>query len=205
MIKLDMDAYPRRSHFDYFAAFANPYVGVTVNVDITEFLAKTKRDGLPFFLTFLWHAAKSANCVSEFRRRILDGGIVEFESCNTSHTVAKPDGTYAYCTLECQKPLEKFIPYAKEKQLACASCGSIDEDAVEALSLLFISTVPWLSYASLVQPTPTSADSNPRITWGRYFEQNGKMLMPVSVLCNHALVDGVHISKFYSQLTDSIN
>lgn len=205
MKKLDMETYPRRAHFDYFKSLANPYVGVTANVDITDFLAKTKRDGQPFFLTFLWHAAKSANAVSEFRLRILDGAIVEFDNCPTSHTVAKPDGTYAYCTLDCKKPLDEFIPYAKEKQLACASCGNIDEDAAEALGCLFISTMPWLSYTALVQPTPTPADSNPRITWGGYFEQNGRMLMPVSVLCNHALVDGVHISKFYSRLTDSIN
>lgn len=205
MKKLDMEVYPRKAHFDYFKTLANPYVGTTVNVDVTNFLAKIKRDGLPFFLTFLWHAARSANAIPEFRRRVLNGDIVEFDNCLTSHTVAKPDGTYAYCTLECAKPLDEFIPYAKEKQLTCASCGNIDEDAAEALGFFFISTVPWLSYTSLVQPTPTPADSNPRITWGGYFEQSGKMFMPVSVLCNHAVVDGVHISKFYSQLTDSIN
>ena len=35
---IDMEAYKRKEHFEYFKSLAYPYVGVTVNVDITEFL-----------------------------------------------------------------------------------------------------------------------------------------------------------------------
>lgn len=31
----------------------------------------------------------------------------------------------------------------------------------------------------MVQPVPVPADSNPRITWGKYFQQGGRMLLPV--------------------------
>ena len=64
----------------------------------------------------------------------------------------------------------------------------------------FISTLPWFSYTFLIQPVPHPADSNPRLTWGKYFVQEGKILLPVSVLCNHALVDGSHIAAFYEAL-----
>ena len=40
---LDLEQYPRRAQFDYFRTLACPYVGVTVNVDITEFLSGIKR------------------------------------------------------------------------------------------------------------------------------------------------------------------
>ena len=40
---IDMETYKRRSHFEYFKSLAYPYVGVTVNVDITELL-KTIKD-----------------------------------------------------------------------------------------------------------------------------------------------------------------
>ncbi len=40
----------------------------------------------------------------EFRRRILNGGIVEYARCCTSHTVALEDETYCYCTLESAMP-----------------------------------------------------------------------------------------------------
>ena len=55
-----------------------------------------------------------------------------------------------------------------------------------------------LSYSNLIQPVPIPADSNPRITWGKYFEETGRVFIPVTVLCHHALVDGVHIGRFYN-------
>ena len=80
---------------------------------------------------------------------------------------------------------------------------SIQEDA-DTLGKFFISTVPWVSYTALVQPVPSPADSNPRITWGKYFTQEGRILLPLSVLCHHALVDGIHIAAFYRGLAEEI-
>ena len=69
-----------------------------------------------------------------------------------------------------------------------------------AEKLLFFSTIPWASYTAIVQPVPTPADSNPRITWGKYFKTEGRLKIPVTVLANHALMDGYHISKFFQEL-----
>lgn len=197
--KIDMNSYARREHFQYFKNMAYPYVGVTVNVDITEFLDRVKEKNQPFFLTFLYYIANAANAVPELRQRIQEDEIVEYSWCKTSHTVALENGTYSYCSIDSRMPLDKFLPYAKEKQEESRREGTI-EDGEESLSLLFISTTPWFSYTSLIQPVPAPADSNPRITWGKYFEQNGKVLVPVSILCHHALVDGLHIAKFYEKL-----
>ena len=65
---------------------------------------------------------------------------------------------------------------------------------------LFISSLPWVSYTTLVQPVPQPADSHPRISWGKYFLQEGRTLLPVSILCHHALVDGLHLAAFYQAL-----
>ena len=54
------------------------------------------------------------------------------------------------------------------------------------------------------QPVPQPADSNPRITWGRYFTREQRTLLPVSLLCHHALVDGIHIAAFYRELDKQI-
>ena len=75
---------------------------------------------------------------------------------------------------------------------------------LEALEKLFVTSLPWLSYTALVQPVPSPADSNPRITFGKYFPQGGRVLLPVSILCNHALVDGLHIAAFYQNFDEEI-
>ena len=44
------------------------------------------------------------------------------------------------------------------------------------------------------------ADSNPRITWGKYETHGQDAILPVSLLAHHGLVDGMHIADFYQQL-----
>lgn len=196
---IDMERDPRRKQFAYFHALPNPYVGVTVNVEVTALLDWTRETGNNFFLTFLYAAVRAANAVPELRRRIRDGQVVEYDSCPSSHTVALADGSYCYCSLSAERPLAEFLPYAMAEQARAKENPSL-EDGEEGESLLFISCTPWFSYTALVQPTPVPADSNPRITWGRYFRQEGRTLLPVTLLANHALVDGVHIARFYEAL-----
>ena len=57
---------------------------------------------------------------------------------------------------------------------------------------------------SLIQPVPAPADSNPRITWGRWHRQEGRTLLPMTLLANHALVDGIHIARFYENLDQEL-
>ena len=199
MKRIDMATYPRRDHFEHFYGMAYPYVGVTVEVDVTALLTLCRERGYSFYLMVLHAVALAADEVDEFRRRIDDGGVVEYDECPTSHTELKPDGTYAYCTLHHHMPLEEYLQRAEAARAAARKSGSIEEEA-EVQSMYFISTLPWLHYTQLIQPVACGDESNPRFTWGKY-QQNaeGRMMMPLSVLVHHALADGVHIAKFYDE------
>lgn len=202
---VDMETYARKSHFQYFDSLTYPYVGITVNVDITELSKTIKANNLPFFLTICYCVSRAVNQVPEFRQRIIDHQIVEYDYCRTSHTVALEDGTYCYCDLNSNCSFEEYISYAGQEQENAKKRHSIDENQEESLEKIFISTLPWLSYTALINPTPVPADSNPRITWGKYFTQDEKVLLPVSVLCHHALIDGLHIAAFYGFLNEQIS
>lgn len=201
---LEMESYKRKSHFEYFNSLSYPYVGMTVNVDITELLKRIKSEKWPFFLAFCYCVSTAANGIPEFRQRILNNKIIEFENCKTSHTVALEDETYCYCTLDSSVPFDEYIPYATRKQAEAKQNKMDREDKEGELNKFFITTLPWVSYTTLIQPVPIPADSNPRISWGKYFIQEGKVLIPVSVLCHHALVDGIHIANFYKALDNQI-
>ena len=101
-------------------------------------------------------------------------------------------------------PFTEYLPYAAREQEEAKREGSIEETEEDIYDKFFVSTVPWISYTSLIQPTPVPADSNPRITWGKYYAQGERILLPVSVLCHHALVDGRHIADFYQSLDKEI-
>lgn len=199
-----MTSYKRLSHFEYFKSLAQPYVGVSVNVNITKLVATIKKNKLPFFLTLCYCVSQAANGVPEFKQRIVADKIVEFKSCPTSHTVSLDDGTYTYCNLDYSPDFDVFLNYAIKEQEKAKKSSSIDEEGEDTLNKLFISTLPWFSFTSMINPTPIPADSNPRITWGKYFEQNKELLLPLSILANHALVDGAHIAAFYALLEEEI-
>ena len=56
---LDMEHYERIEHFRYFLSMPYPYVGVTVDTDVTGIVSFCKANGYSFYLTFL-HAAHLA-------------------------------------------------------------------------------------------------------------------------------------------------
>ena len=56
---VNMEEDPRSGQFAYFRSMADPWAGITVEVDITEFHAAL--DGRPFFLSFLYALTRAAN------------------------------------------------------------------------------------------------------------------------------------------------
>lgn len=197
---VDMERDPRRAQFAYFRGLQNPYAGVTAEVEVTPLVNWSRREGCGFFLPFLYCVSQAVNAVPELRRRIRgDGSVVEYDRCPTSHTVALPNGAYCYCTMTASGTLREFLPAAAAEQERAKKNPTM-EDGGDAEPLVFLSCLPWLSYTALVQPTPFPADSNPRITWGKYAVRDGRAELAVTLLVNHALADGIHMARFYAEL-----
>ena len=55
---ISRETYPRCAHLDYFCTMAQPYAGLTVPVDITAFHQAVEARKVPFFLSFLYCAAR---------------------------------------------------------------------------------------------------------------------------------------------------
>lgn len=193
---LDLTRYPRYEHFQYFQTMAYPYVGLTVQADVTALRQATQDSGSSFFLACLYCAARAANAIPELRQRVIDGGIAEFDHCDTSHTVALADGTYRYCQLDCRMAFPEFLRTGRARQQAAAAAEGLDAEADET-ALFFVSCIPWVTYTAITQPVPCPADSNPRITFGKYELRDGTYRMPLTLLAHHGLVDGLHISRFF--------
>ena len=200
---IPLERHPRRAQFDLFLRMANPQVGLTVPVDVTGVRAFARARDCSFFLAFLHLAAQAANSVPELRQRIRSGGIVEYDRCDTSHTELAENGVYCYCTLRHDMGWDEYIPYAREERSRCLLSPSLEEDE-DVDSQLFVSCLPWLCYTQLIQPTAGPMDSHPRISWGKYERRDDRLIMPVTLQAHHALVDGIHIARFYERLNELI-
>lgn len=200
---IDMENYPRKAHFDYFRSLAYPYAGITANVDVTGLYASAKKRGVSFFLASLYCAANAVNSVPELRMRIEDGGISLFDRCPTSHVELLENGTFCYCRLENDMPFDDFIEYAKRERTRSRLEPTI-EDGEDSLSFVFVTCVPWVHFTSLIEPVPCGDESNPRIAFGKFSPEGGRLMMPVSIIAHHSLADGMHLASFYRGMEEQI-
>lgn len=195
---IDMEKGPRCGQFAYFRGMTFPFAGLTVEMDITDMMAA--RGGRPFFLSMLYAVVRAANAVPQLRRRILpDGRVAEYDWCAPSYTAMKSDGVYVYCNVEGALPYDEFVAQGQRRQREVLERGTLTEDG-DVLSYFFVSSLPWMHYSQLQHPAVSPDDSNPRISWGKYVTVNGRTTLPVSLFVNHALADGLHISRFFLNL-----
>lgn len=194
---IDLETYPRRSHFEFFRTLAYPYVGLTANVDVTNLIAAARARGASTFLACMYAVAQAANGVPELRQRIVDGQIVEFDHCDTAHTVALPDRTFCNCRTNSRVSFDEYLVEGQKAQEAAKNRHGFQPEAADETELIFTSCVPWVTFTQVIQPAPIPADSNPRIVLGKYFREGDRVKMPLGIQANHALVDGWHLGEFY--------
>ena len=68
------------------------------------------------------------------------------------------------------------------------------------------SYISWLSYDSLNVELPDGyLYFQPIINWGKYREENGRLMLPLTVRMNHAIADGYLVAKVYKLLEEEIS
>ena len=201
MKKVEFTNPHRKKHFDFFNAMNHPHFNVTVPVDITEFMASIKTEGLSFSYTFIYFISRAANEIKEFRWRIRGEDVVEHEVVHPSFTVNTDEtDVFSFCTVPFSPDVKKFTKEARTISEAMRSEPSI-EDEEGRDDYLFLSALPWLRFSSMqhaMQEHP--GDCVPRISWGKFYKSEGRTLIPVSVQVHHALVDGRHVGAYFELL-----
>ncbi|MCI6374119.1 MAG: CatA-like O-acetyltransferase [Clostridiales bacterium] len=64
-----------------------------------------------------------------------------------------------------------------------------------------VSCLPWVSFDHFaVHSYGASPYYFPSVEAGRFIEENGRTLLPLSVTCHHAATDGWHVRLFLEEL-----
>lgn len=202
---LDFNSKHQEKHFHFFRKMAIPHFNICANVDITNFHTLIKKEQLHFTSCMVYVIAKAANGVVQFKRRIREDYIVEHDIIHPSFTIL-PEGedVFSFCDVVYQKHFPSFHQSAIE-QIELRRHQPSLEDEKGRDDYLFLSAIPWVSFTSIQHAMPIPADSVPRISWGKYFPVQDKILMPVSVQAHHALVDGRHTGQFFNKMQENLN
>lgn len=142
---------------------------------------------------------RAANTIPELRYRIRGEEVVEHEVIHPSFTVMLDEDVFNFCAATFYEDLPTFLQEVTTRMEQAGDEVVIGDD--EPDDLLYITSVPWITFTSIMHPTHQQQhDSVPRIAWDKFERQGERLVMPLSVQAHHALGDGVHIGKYYETL-----
>lgn len=199
MKKIDLETYPRRALFEAFKDREVPVFSVTNLVDITPFKSFIDRNGYGFFVAISFLISKAVNAVPELRHRLVGGELFEFGQVDPGYTVLLEDRTFSFCDSKYFEDFETYRNYA-EKRIEEVK-NQPDLETWDKHGMFFITNLPWFSFTSITHPFGQQYASIPIISIGKYFEQNGSLLVPIGVQVHHGMVDGLHVGDFYENLS----
>lgn len=197
--QIDIETWNRKEHFLFFSAFTEPFFGVTVEVDCTRAYAKAKEQGVSFFLYYLYRAMKAANGIANFRYRIIDGQVYEYDRIDASPTIERANGTFGFSYMDYSEDEDVFYRNATTEIERVQITDSL-LPAVSGENVIHFSVLPWIKFTSMSHARSfASPDSCPKMSFGKMTETDGVKLMPVSIHVHHALVDGYHVGQLIEQ------
>ena len=133
----------------------------------------------------------------------MDGQPVVFDRIHTSFTYLNPDTElFKVVNVGMKDTLEEYVALAKrmEQNQKDYFTGPMGNDIFQ------FSAFPWVSFTHISHTDSGSRDNaTPLFDWGRYFERDGRTLLPFSVQVHHSFVDGVHIGKLAKLLQDYLD
>ena len=206
---VDPETYYRKGVFRHFSEDCKCSVSLTARLDVTELAAVSASSGTKFSLNFLYLLSKTLNSRDDYKMAWLwqTGELICYERIHPTQYVFHDDTET--CTPVYSRYCEDYERFYREALADLERAKQTREYALDAAdhpNWFDASYIPWLSYDALHVELPDGyLYFAPIVNWGRYREENGRLMMPVSVRMNHAIADGYLIAKVFTLLQGEID
>ncbi len=193
--RVNIATWERRSVFEFFRTFSDPFHSVCVRVDCTETFRLAKREHLSVFLSLVQRALVAANEIDNLKLRVTGGEVWQYETIHAGTAVGRENGTIGFAHFPFRESLGAFVTEASPEMQRVKLRDDVER--YHGQDIIRFSVLPWLDFTSLSHAMDSAkADTAPRITFGKISEADGRCTMPVSIHVHHALVDGSHVATF---------
>ena len=197
---LNLQTWNRGQVFYYFSKMAPTGYSLTVDVDITNMLAVLKAKEIKFFPAYLWLVTKVANQQPEFKIAEKDGQLGYYDTLTPLYaSFHEDDKTFSLMWTEyTDNFMEFYRAYLDNQRKHGARHGILaQEGQVPPENAYTVSCVPWIAFKHFsVLSYENKPYYFPSIEAGKFCEQAGKTVLPLSITCHHATTDGYHVSQF---------
>lgn len=203
--EIEIEKWNRKTTFEFFRNFENPFFNLTAPLDATNLYHFCKKNKLSFALASLFYSIQTANEIPEFRLRLLDNKLVQFDKIHATQTILNDDETFSFCYFEFIDDIFEFNELGKKAVEKYKKLKTFDVES-DRLDLVYYSVIPWIAFTSFKNATRLDfSQTVPRIVFGKLFEENGKMKLPHSVEVHHSMMDGIHVGKYFNRLQQKLD
>ena len=205
---IDKEKYYRKGVFRHFTEDCKCSTSMTARIDVTELVDFSKKSDTKFYLNFLYILSKTLNSRDDYKMGYLwqTDELICYDVINPAQYVFHEDTETCtpvytdYC-----EDYDRFYKGALYELEEAKKTREYKLDAENHPNWFDASYISWLSYDSLNIELPDGyLYFAPIVNWGRYREENGRLLMPVTVRLNHAVADGYLIANVYRLLEKEI-
>lgn len=205
---IDIEKYYRKEVYKFFTQNSKSSFSITNKLNVSALQKYSKRTNTKFYINFLYCLARVINSRDDYKMGYLweTNETVVFDKMNITHyTFFKETET---CTPVYTEYVEDYKTFYQgcyndiEKAKQSRTSHSDNENHLNYFEASYIS---WISYESLHVELPDGyLYYQPIINWGKYKEENGQLMMPVTVRMNHAVADGYLVAKVFLLLENEI-
>ena len=206
---IDRESYYRKGVFRHFSEDCKCSSSMTARLDVTELAAYSRKSGTKFYLNFLYLLAKVLNSRDDYRMGYLwqTEELICYDVIHPTQYVFHEDTeTFTLVYSEYCEDYENFYAAALRALEAAKETRDYGLDTANHPNWFDASYISWLSYDSLNLELPDGyLYFAPIVNWGRYREESGRLVMPVSVRLNHAIADGYLLAKVFRLLQQEMD
>ena len=205
---INKETYYRKGVFRHFSEDCKCSTSMTARIDVTKLVRYSKESKTKFYINFLYILSKVLNSRDDYKMEYLyqTNELICYDIINPTQYIFHEDTeTCTPVYTEYDEKYEKFYDNASKDIERAKNTRDYMLDMANHPNWFDASYIPWLSYDSLNIELPDGyLFFAPIINWGKYREENGNLLMPVSVRLNHAIADGYLVANVFSLLEKEI-
>ena len=198
---IDKEKYYRKGVYRHFTEDCKCSVSMTARIDVTDTVRLSKQRNTKFYIDFLYVITKVLNSRDDYKMSYLwqSDELICYDVINPTQYIFHEDTEN--CTPVYSRyydDYETFYRCALDDIEKAKQTREYGLDAENHPNWFDASYVSWLSYDSLNVELPDGyLYFLPIVNWGRYREENGRLMMPVTVRLNHAVADGFLIANVF--------
>ena len=205
---IDKETYYRKGVFRHFTEDCVCSTSMTARIDVTDLVHHSKKTGTKFYINFLYILSKVLNSREDYRMGYLKetNELICYDVINPIQYIFHEDTeTFTLVYTEYDEDYEKFYKTALRDAEEAKKTREYGFDIMNHPNWFDASCIPWLSYDSMHLELPdVHMFFAPVINWGKYKEENNRLVMPVTVRLNHAIADGYLVANVFRLLEQEI-